>query len=217
MDRFATTLLLVLSVVCGGAIATAPDAAAQGTSPELIVDVDVNDEVWLRPHKMTEADVSDLVAKLKANGCQTLIVRCGCLGILPYRTELSYPASFDAEHARANPAPGIIKDTEPYIAQRTKWMKLYAEVIRDFDPPAAFIRAGHQQGMKVIAWIDLFDDGFPGFRSTFLDEHPHCQWVGKDGKTYFKGLTDYSWPEARAFRVTQVSPSSEFVCLNRVE
>ena len=206
MERIASTLLPIFSVICGGTIATiatAQDAAAHKASPELIVDVDVNDEVWLRPHKMTEADVGDLVAKLKENGCQTLIVRCGCLGILPYRTELSYPAGFDAEHARANPAPGIVKDVEAYVAQRTKWMKLYAGIIRDFDPPAAFIRAGHEQGMKVIAWIDLFDDGFPGYRSKFLDEHPHCQWVGKDGKTYFKGLTDYSWPEARAFRVAQ--------------
>ena len=139
---------------------------------------------------MTEGDVRDLVAELKKNGCQTLIVRCGCLGILPYRTGLSYPASFDAEHARANPAPGIVKDMDRYVAQRTKWMKRYAEVIGDFDPPTAFIRAGHEQGMKVITWIDLFDDGFPGFRSKFLDEHPHCQWVGKDGATYFPGLMD---------------------------
>ena len=203
MKRIASTLLLVFSVAVGGTIAATRAGAAEKALPELIVDVDVNDEVWLRPHKMTEADVSDLVAKLKANGCQTLIVRCGCLGLLPYRTGLSYPAGFDAEHARANPAPGIVKDPDAYVLQRTTWMKRYAEVIRDFDPPTAYIRAGHKQGMKVIAWIDLFDDGFPGFRSKFLDEHPHCQWVGKDGKTYFKGLTDYSWPEARAFRLTQ--------------
>ncbi len=204
MKRIASTLLLMLSVAMGGTIATAADAApAQRASPELIVDVDVNDEVWLRPHKMTEADVNELVARLKQNGCQTLIVRCGCLGILPYRTGLSYPAGFDAEHARANPAPRIVKDPDAYIVQRTKWMKRYAEVIDDFDPPTAYIRACRKQGIKVIAWIDLFDDGFPGFRSKFLDEHPHCQWVGKDGKTYFKGLTDYSWPEARAFRLAQ--------------
>ena len=205
MQRIASTLLFVLSVSCEGAVATARDAAADKASPELIVDVDVNDEVWLRPHKMTEANVGDLVAQLKENGCQTLIVRCGCLGILPYRTELSYPASFDADHVRANPAPGIIKDVEAYITQRTKWMKKYAEVIQDFDPPAAFIRAGHKHGIKVIAWIDLFDDGFPGYRSKFLDEHPHCQWVGRDGKTYFRGLMDYSWPEAREFRVKQAA------------
>ncbi len=74
------TLSLVLSVCVGGGAAA---------SPELIVDVDVNDEVWLRDHKMTEGDVKDLAAKLKRNGCQTLIIRCGCLGILPYRIGFS--------------------------------------------------------------------------------------------------------------------------------
>ena len=164
--------------------------------------MDVNDEVWLRDHKMTEADVETLVAQLKQNGCQTLLVRCGCLGLLPYRTELSYPLGFDADDARAK-AGAFLGDVESYIRQRTAWNKRYAEVIRDFNPPAVFIRAGHEQGMKVLAWLDLFDDGYPGFRSKFLDEHPHCQWVGKDGKTYFQGLMDYAWPEARAFRVAQ--------------
>ncbi|MHB8969126.1 MAG: hypothetical protein ACYC3X_04155 [Pirellulaceae bacterium] len=195
-------LMLALLAALAGGNAGAP--AADSPAPaELIVDVDVNDEVWLRDHQMTEADVRALVANLKQNGCQTLIVRCGCLGLLPYRTALSYPVDFDAQHARANPAPALVPDMEAYITERTAWHKRYAEVIRDFNPPEVFIRAGHEQGLQVIAWIDIFDDCFPGYRSKFLDEHPHCQWVGKDGQTYFKGLMDYSWPAARAFRVAQ--------------
>lgn len=57
--------------------------------------------------------------------------------------------------------------------------------------------------MKVIMWLDIFDDGFPGYRSKFLDENPHCQWTARDGKTRFHGLISYAWPEARAFRVAQ--------------
>jgi hypothetical protein len=197
---FACALALVVSFSAAAALAQKPDAPAR---PECIVDIDVNDEVWLRDHNMTEADVKELVAKLKQSGCQTLLIRCGCLGFLPYRTVLSYPAGFDAEHARANPIPGVIKDVEAEIVLETKWMQRYGEVIADFDPPTAFIRAGHEQGMKVLAWLDIFDDGWAGFHSKFIDEHPYCQWVGKDGKTYFKGLIDYSWPEARAFRVAQ--------------
>ena len=172
--------------------------------PELIVDVDINDEVWLRGHTMTEGDVSELVLKLKQNGCRTMMIRCGCLGHLPYRTKLSYSVeAFDPDDVRANPAPGIIKDVEQYIAQRTPWQKRYADVIRVFNPPEVFIREAHKHGMKAIIWLDIFDDYFPGYCSKFLAENPHCQWVSKDGKTYFKGLTDYAWPEARAFRVAQ--------------
>lgn len=186
------------------AIEASGSNAGTNSFPELIVDVDVNDEVWFRKHAMTEGDVGELVAKMKQNGCQTLLIRCGCLGHLPYRTELSYPVdAFDPEDVRANPAPGIIKDVEQFIAQRVPWQKRYAEVIRAFNPPEVFIREAHKQGMKAIVWIDIFDDYFPGYKSKFLEEHPHCQWVGRDGKTYFRGLTDYAWPEARAFRVAQ--------------
>ena len=79
----------------------------------------------------------------------------------------------------------------------------YAKVIEAFNPPEVFIRAGHALGMKVIIWLDLFDDGYPGFHSKFIDEHPHCQWTARDGKTYFEGLISYAWPEARRFRVAQ--------------
>ncbi|MDA3925665.1 MAG: hypothetical protein PF904_13280 [Kiritimatiellae bacterium] len=80
----------------------------------------------------------ELVAQLKRNGCQTLLVRCGCLGHLPYRTQLSYPVeSFDAADVRANPAPKFIADAEIYITQRSPWQKRYAEVIRAFNPPVS--------------------------------------------------------------------------------
>ena len=197
--------LIFLFLLCRTVSTTHAADATPQTKPEVIVDIDVNDEVWLRTHAMTEQDIHALVAQLQQNGCQTLIIRCGCLGILPYRTELSYPSGFDADHARANLAPAVIPDIEAFIAERTPWMKRYADVIRDINPVQVFIKAGHEQGLKVIAWIDLFDDGYPGFRSKFLDEHPHCQWVGRDGKTLFKGLMDYSWPEARAFRVAQAT------------
>jgi hypothetical protein len=197
------TVLLALPMLLGQLPASAREAGRRA-GPELIVDVDVNDEVYNRPQPLTEGDIKTLVTQLSENGCRTLLVRCGFLGLLPYRTGLSYPVRFDAAHARANPAP-IVGEIEKYVARTTAWCDRYAGVIRNFNPPAVFIREGHARGMKVLVWLDLFDDGFPGFRSKFLDEHPHCQWVGKDGKTYFKGLIDYSWKEARAFRVAQAS------------
>ena len=192
MSASAAVLVLALAAVC----------QAEVSSPELVVDIDVNDEVWLRKEPMTEADVDALVAEFHSRGCRTLIVRAGCLGLLPYQTELTYPMGFDAEHARANPT-SLVRDMEKYIQQRSAWGEKYARVIEAFNPPEAFIQAGHKRGMKVIIWLDLFDDGFPGYRSKFLEENPHLQWTARDGKTYFKGVTSYAWPEARAFRVAQ--------------
>ncbi len=188
-----------LSLICAVWMSSVVSAA---TAPELVVDIDINDEVWLRDQPMTPADVDSLVGNLHASGCQTLLIRAGCLGILPYRTQLGYPMSFDADHARKHPTPEIA-DVQQYIVQRSAWNDKYAKVIADFNPPEAFIKAGHQRGMKVIVWLDIFDDGYPGYRSKFLDENPQCQWTARDGKTHFHGVTSYAWPQSRAFRVAQ--------------
>jgi hypothetical protein len=175
-------------------------------APELIVDIDVNDEVYVRSGPMTEADVEKLVHELHAQGVQTLLVRAGYLGYLPYRTDLSYPVGFDAEDARKRPLNRSARapaELEKYIATREAWNARYRKVIDAFNPPEVFIRVGHQLGMKVIMWLDIFDDGYPGYRSKFIDQNPHCQWTARDGKTRFEGLISYAWPESRAFRVAQ--------------
>ena len=66
-------------------------AAAAVNAPTVIVDVDINDEVYGRPQPMTEADVEALVGRLHESGCEALLIRMGYLGLLPYRTSLSYP------------------------------------------------------------------------------------------------------------------------------
>jgi hypothetical protein len=74
--------ILVLLVPCEHLPASAQDTTPR-VIPELIVDVDVNDEVAIRKEPLTETDIKNLVAQLRQNGCQTLIVRCGFLGFLP--------------------------------------------------------------------------------------------------------------------------------------
>jgi hypothetical protein len=169
------------------------------TGPQTIVDIDFNDEVYNRQEPMTEAQVIELVASLHAHGCQTMLLRMGFLGLLPYRTQLSYPLHFDEADFRAK--PGWLK--EDYIPTAQAWTAKYARVLEMYNPPEVFIREGHRRGMKVVIWLDIFDDGVPGYRSKFLDEHPWCHWTARDGKTHFPGLINYAWPEARAFRVAQ--------------
>ena len=176
-------------------------------APELIVDIDFNDEVAIRPESITEAEVEQLIRDLHANGAQTLLVRMGYLGYLPYRTNLSYPIGFDEQHARSRQTnrATVGPDLDRWIAGRKALNEKYTKVLEAFNPPEVFIREGHRLGLKVVLWLDIFDDGYPGYRSKFLTGNPHCQWTARDGKTYFEGLTSYAWPEARAFRVAQAT------------
>lgn len=180
-------------------------ASAAAARPELIVDIDFNDEVIIRPEPITAAEVEQLVRDLHAQGTETLLLRMGYLGYLPYRTKLGYPIGFDAEHARRHPFSRNLdsKKLEQFIESRQRDNARYRKVIETFNPPEVFIRVGHELGMKVVLWIDIFDDGYSGHRSKFIDEHPHCQWTARDGKTRFEGLISYAWPESRAFRVAQ--------------
>ncbi len=167
--------------------------------PDPIVDIDFNDEVYIQPEPMTEEQVIALVELLHSHGCRTLLVRMGFLGLLPYRTKLSYPIHFDEADFRARPSM-LAQD---YIPTAKAWTERYAKVLEAFNPPEVFIREGHKRGMKVVMWLDIFDDGIPGYRSKFLDEHPYCHWTARDGRTCFPGLMSYAWPEARAFRVAE--------------
>jgi len=199
--RAAGVLMAALTLTVARA---QPDDTAGGTAmaPEVIVDIDFNDEVIARPEPMTEAQVVELVEELHAAGAQTLMVRMGFLGLLPYRTELSYPLTFDEADFRAT-YWGSAGEIDRLVERNLSWLERYRAVLAAYDPPEVFIRAGHERGMKVILWIDIYDDGYPGFHSKFLDEHPHCAWTARDGRTRFRGLFQYAWPEARAFRVQQ--------------
>ena len=190
----------ILSILLLAGLFGLPAAAT-----ELIVDIDFNDEVHIRPEPMTEAEVVTLVRELHEAGTDTLLVRMGFLGYLPYRTELSYPVGYDADHARQHPFKRNMdpEKLEAFIKKQQEVTARYRKVIDAFNPPEVFVREGHKHGMKVVFWIDIFDDLYTGYRSKFIDENPHCQWTAKDGKTVFKGLISYAWPEAREFRLAQ--------------
>ncbi|MDD2709929.1 MAG: hypothetical protein PHV34_18250 [Verrucomicrobiae bacterium] len=174
-----------------------------GKKKRLIVHVDFNDEVYERKQPITLRETRELVERLAQNGVDTLLYRAGCVGLLPYRTRLGYqPLFFDEADAGKNMEgnPCVKGD---YQRKRGEFIGKYNRVIESFNPPEEIIKAGHAVGMQVLVWLDLFDDWFPGHRSKFLDEHPHCQWTARDGKTYYRGIASYAWPEARAFRVAQ--------------
>jgi len=185
-------------------------AAAAQQAPELIVDIDVNDEVYIRKdHALTPEEIVELVDNLHKQGCTTIIVRAGYLGLLPYHTELSYPLKFDPDHAWLHRFP-MIKDINAHIKTDTALCERYAELLSKANPPKVFIDAAHERGMKAIIWLDIFDDFYPGFRSKFLEENPHCRWMSRDGKTPLQGLISYAFPEARAFRVEQARELLDF-------
>ena len=126
----------------------------------------------------------------------------GYLGLLPYRTSLSYPMQLDEDHARLHQST-MLGDVEAYISLRKEVLNRYRAFIDACNPPEAFIKAAHKRGMIAMVWIDMYDNFYPGYRSKFLEENPDCVWTARDGKLRFPGLISYAFPEASAFCVAQ--------------
>lgn len=200
MEPFVTLPAVASLLLLACAVAFA-DTRSGEDGPEIIVDIDFNDEIIRRPEPMTEEQVIELVDELHRHGADTLLVRMGFLGLLPYRTDLSYPLQFDEEDFRAG-YPGSAEEIDRLAERNRGWLARYRAALEMYNPPEVFIRAGHERGMRVVIWIDIYDDGYPGFHSKFLDENPHCHWTARDG-SHFRGVMQYAWPEARQFRVRQ--------------
>lgn len=81
-----------------------------------------------------------------------------------------------------------------------------ADFMDKYDPLQEGCRIGHAEGVKVYAWMCFYDNGVPNFGhySKLLREHPEYQWVDRTGKIYCVGVSQFAYPEARAFRVATV-------------
>lgn len=152
-----------------GFLATASALAAQ---PELIVDIDSKDEVIIRPQPITEAEVEKLVRDLHASGVQTLLVRMGHLGYFPYRTALSYPVGFDAQHARQHP---FRRDLDAQkLEQAARAFLVTVETIR------SWLKRVDEQGPDALVQLREPVNRFPDFVRYLVQQFKAlCPMLGK--------------------------------------
>ena len=181
---------------------------------DVVVTVDYFDSVWNHVVAGTpepnEDYIRDLVGTLKANGADTIVVRSGALGLFHYQTELSYPiGEFDESHVDAylsqfDRIDGLTgTDLDLYKRQRVAVHSLLRQYSLEFEPLQVFATEGQAAGLKVVMWIDLFDDAYPGYRSKFLEENPDAFWKAADGDNH-PALISYAYDVSRQFRVAQV-------------
>jgi hypothetical protein len=172
---------------------------------DLIVHIDFFDEVFIRPEVMTRDDIYTLVGRLAASGTGTIILRTSPAGHFFSATSKAayFPWEFDVDDVRANQPYGELNEqqTRDYVELRKKHIERINEVVLQLNPLELFVRASHEANIKIIAWVDIYDFWFPGYRSKILDTHPEYQWTAKDGKTLFRGLPSYAFSEMRTFIV----------------
>ncbi|MDB4614200.1 hypothetical protein OAH18_00780 [bacterium] len=199
----------ILLLKCGHS-AAADEVAT--TPHEVVVTIDYFDSVYFRTIKKLDSGphyIEKLTKSLADNGVDTIVVRLSAGGLFEYDSPLSYPASsFDVTHVdemrkQFSKVDGLADTAiEKYKTERVAAHKAFGKLIAEFDPRKAFVESGHKAGLKVIFWIDLFDDGYPGYRSKFIDENPHCVWTSNKGVRH-PAVISYAFEESREFRVAQ--------------
>ncbi len=129
--------------------------------------------------------IRQLLTDCKAAGITTVLWRLTACGTVLYRSEVQNWDTFRNDKRPPAHAAADIMDSYDHLWEACK--------------------VAHEVGIKVFAWIDLYDDGVAGspHYSRLLAEHPEYQWVDRSGKHYI-GIPSYAFKEARKFRVDMI-------------
>ncbi len=197
----------------------------------IIVTIDFDDEVVLRRRALTEADIRELLTRLKKCGVDGIAWRLTCLGQAHYHSRVLPGPAFDQADlahwqswVRQTPTPaGMRPGTCQAILQagaREEWTGWLRKTLAVMDPPEVAGRVCRELGLALHLWVDLFDGWFPGAYLPVLREHPEWCWTDHTGTKYLRGVPSYACPEnvARMERVVdeinRYRPDGLYFCLS---
>lgn len=172
-------------------------------SHTLVMNVDYFDELSLHEHPMGPPEVERLVQQCAETGVNTIYWRAHGLGTAGYPSRLIASADWNAQTdfplLRARHPDGSRPPAPKKKPKNARSNKL-TESLKRMDPIATAGDACRRHGIQFFIWLDFLDEQ----HNRFLYEHPHCQVIGRDGKTVWPGLRAYSNPEALANQLAVV-------------
>jgi len=92
---------------------------------------------------------------------------------------------------------------------RLSWNSL-AKVLATLDPLEIAVKWAHRLGLKIYAWVTLFDSYYPGLEDTFFARNPHLLMMRRDGKSVLRGVPCYACPETREYRLREAEELSGY-------
>ena len=153
-----------------------------------IIAVDFYDLIWQYEKPFSRNDMEALFAKYKENGVDAVLWRLSVCGRLLYHTK--------------TPDRYVGGPYAPSLAAKA------TAVMADYDPAEAAVTYGNKFGIDVYFWLTLYDDsGYGGcddHESSICREHPEYSWREVDGKSYYRGVLSYVYPEVVEFRMRQI-------------
>lgn len=139
----------------------------------------------------TEERLGRSVQSWASAGFTDVLWRVSCLGRVNQHSAVERVSSM--ADARWNPG------FRPFI-----------EMVERYDPLAVGIRACREHGLRVYAWLDMFDEYWPGRQGRVIDLYPEMRFVDRSGLFYFAGVPNYAHPEVRDFKLRHIAEISEY-------
>ena len=106
------------------------------------------------------------------------------------------------------------RDYVRYSKSISRYWEVTRRIFSQFDPAKVAIDAAHANGMKIYAWLCIYDEGCPSsvlyahvtpfpWQSKFTIAHPEYLVLDRTQKGRHWGVMEYAYPEARRYKVEQ--------------
>ena len=157
---------------------------------QLIIGIDVANNLYCgyeMGYYYGEDRLRGLIRNAAAAGIDTIYWRVSATG------QVSYPSKVRT----------VIGDRPARVSgfQRTSVENL---IVRQCDPPAVAVDEAARCGLKVFAYVTLFDEYYPGMESAFEVRNPRFTWKHLSQDHHIRGLLSYAYPEVRRHRLAEL-------------
>lgn len=86
------------------------------------------------------------------------------------------------------------------------------EMVQKYDPLEQGVRACREQGLRVYAWLDMFDEYYLPWkrRGRVVEDYPEMQFVDRSGCFYFDGVPNYAYEQVRRFKIRHIEEIAQY-------
>lgn len=164
-----------------------------GAGKDVIIGVDYMDLIdtaFAKENKIFgEAEIRKLIRDFAACGINTVYWRVDYIGLVVYRSKV---CTVPQRRNTQRPCFKIIRG-----------------LLKKFDPLEVVIDEGHRNGMKIFAYVTLFDDSYDfetkGWESDFGRNNRHFYSRHYSGSRSVQGVFSYGYPEVREYKLNQIA------------
>lgn len=171
------------------------------TGKELSINLDFFDicigtDCWDIPN--SEAEMDRLMAMCAHYGFDRVFFRVSVCGAVCYPTKVMTPALENVFEKYT------VEGLDTGCANIPSLHRRMGEVMRLIDPLACCAKYARKHGLRVYAWVTVYDSLYYAPPTEFFQRHPEFTWVSKDGTKHIGGVPCYAYPEVRKYRLEQM-------------